>query len=90
MDVDLDIDNYDLIDILNLFKLKYNFDKNDLKQAKLMALKTHPDKSNLDIKYFLFFSKAYNIVLIKKYTNLEIKKFKTLKIKNILKQKWKK
>ena len=33
MDVDLDIDNYDLMDILNLFKLNYNFDKNDLKQA---------------------------------------------------------
>ena len=38
------------------------------------------------MKYFLFFSKAYNIVL--KYINLEIKNFKTLKRKNILKQKW--
>ena len=63
MDVDLDINNYDLEDILNLFKLNYNFNSNDLKKAKIMALKTHPDKSNLDKKYFLFFSEAYNIVL---------------------------
>ena len=83
MDVDLDIDNYDLMDILNLFKLKYNFDKNDLKQAKLMALKTHPDKSKLDMKYFLFFSKAYNIVLkIYKFRN---KKFQNAEKKEYIK-----
>ena len=33
-----------------------------MKSAKLMMLKTHPDKSNLDKKYFLFFQKAYNKV----------------------------
>lgn len=59
---DLDIENYDLIDLLNLFKLDYNFNKEDLKQAKKIALMTHPDKSGLDKKYFLFFSAAYKAV----------------------------
>ena len=57
--IDLDIDNYNLNDILNLFKLDADFDENDLKRAKQIVLKTHPDKSKLDSKYFLFFSKAY-------------------------------
>ena len=58
-DLDLQIENYNLKDLLNLFHLKHNFDKKDLKKAKEMALKTHPDKSNLDKKFFLFFLKAY-------------------------------
>ena len=60
--IDLEIENYDLIDILKLFNLEYNFDKSDLKEAKKIALMTHPDKSGLDKKYFLFFSAAYKIV----------------------------
>ena len=59
---DLDIDNYDLRDLLNLFKLDYNFAENDLKRAKKMVLKLHPDKSKLDRKIFIFFNKAYKIV----------------------------
>ena len=58
-ELDLKIENYNLKDLLNLFHLKHNFDKKDLKKAKEMALKTHPDKSNLDKKFFLFFLKAY-------------------------------
>jgi len=61
--IDLDINNYKLIDILNLFKLNYNFSKCELKNTKRMVLKTHPDKSNLDQKYFLFFIKAFKILL---------------------------
>ena len=34
----------------------------DLKNAKKIVLKTHPDKSKLDKKYFLFFSSAYKIL----------------------------
>jgi len=59
MEIDLDINNYDLVDILKLFNLDYEFDKNDLKQAKKITLMTHPDKSGMDKKYFLFFSAAY-------------------------------
>ena len=61
-DFDLDIDNYDLEDILNLFHLDYKFDKKSMKKAKAMALKTHPDKSGLDNEVFIFFSRAYNIL----------------------------
>ena len=30
-----------------------------MKECKKTVLKTHPDKSHLDEKYFIFFSKAY-------------------------------
>ena len=61
-DLDLDINNYDLQDILHLFKLPVNFDEQDLKRAKQIVLKTHPDKSNLPSDYFLFYSKAYKML----------------------------
>lgn len=62
MDIDLEIDNYDLNDLLGLFKLELDFTEGDLKQAKKMVMKTHPDKSGLDKKYFLFFCSAYKVV----------------------------
>ena len=58
---DLNINNYSLEDLLGLFKLDYNFDENDLKMAKKIALKTHHDKSGLDKNVFLFFLKAYKM-----------------------------
>jgi hypothetical protein len=57
--LDLNIDNYDLNDLLRLFNLSINFSEEELKNAKKIVLKTHPDKSGLDKKYFLFFSQAY-------------------------------
>lgn len=57
--LDLNIDNYSLEDILSLFQLESDFTEDDLKSAKKMVLMTHPDKSNLDQKVFLFFTKAY-------------------------------
>tara|TARA_X000000368_G_C23041390_1_gene717091 strand:+ start:1552 stop:2430 length:879 start_codon:yes stop_codon:yes gene_type:complete len=59
---DLEIDNYNLTDLLFLFRLEYDFNEADLKKAKKMVLKMHPDKSNVDSKYFIFFKKAYNTV----------------------------
>ena len=61
-DFDLDIDNYDLEDILDLFHLNYKFDKESMKKAKIIALKTHPDKSGLSKDFFLFFMKAYKML----------------------------
>lgn len=61
-DLDLDINNYDLEDILNVFKLDYQFDNDDLKMAYRMMLKTHPDKSGLNKDVFLFFNKAYDVL----------------------------
>ena len=62
MEIDLDINNYNLEDILNLFKIPTNFDEQDLKRAKQVVLKTHPDKSNLPADYFRFYSKAYKML----------------------------
>ena len=59
---DLDINNYNLEDILQLFKLPYNFTEQDLKKSYRRALKFHPDKSNLNIEYYYFFMKAYKVV----------------------------
>jgi len=57
--MDLNIENYDLDDILNLFKMPKDFSEEDLKNAKKIVLKTHPDKSGLNPDYFRFYSKAY-------------------------------
>ena len=62
MDLDLDIRNYELRDILNLFKLPSVFTEAHMREAKLIVMRTHPDKSGLDKEYFLFFSKAYKIL----------------------------
>lgn len=62
MSVDLDINNYNLQDILSLFKMPVNFDAQDMKRAKQIVLKTHPDKSKLSADYFLFYSKAYKML----------------------------
>jgi hypothetical protein len=76
--LDLNIDNYNLNDILNLFNINYNFDENDMKYAKKTVLKSHPDKSGLDKKYFLFYTKAYKYLYFiydfrkKKYDNNDI------------------
>lgn len=70
MEVDLDINNYDLVSLLTLFKMPLQFDETDMRKAKKIVLATHPDKSRLDKKYFLFFSKAYKLLL-------EIHQFKT-------------
>lgn len=59
---DLCISNYSLNDILELFKLGIDFDEEGLKSAKRTVLMTHPDKSGLDAKYFLFFKKAYSLL----------------------------
>ena len=53
--MDLDINNYNLDDILNLFKIPSNFTESHLKMAKQIVLKTHPDKSGLSSEYFLFY-----------------------------------
>ena len=60
--MDLDVNHYTLVELLNLFKLPVKYGADDLKNAKKIVHKTHPDKSGLDPAYFLFFSKAYAIV----------------------------
>ena len=59
---DLNLENYDLEDILKLFKLPYNFTKEQLKKAQKIVYLTHPDKSNLPKEYFLFYIKAFKVL----------------------------
>jgi len=62
-DLDLNLDNYDLPDLLALFKLDYDFDADDLKRVKKTVLQTHPDKApDLGKEYFLFFSESYKML----------------------------
>lgn len=73
--VDLDISNYNLEDILRLFQVPENFNEADLKRAKQQVLRIHPDKSRLDPKYFLFYSKAYKTLYsIWEFNNKKTKK----------------
>lgn len=61
-DLDLDINNYDIDELLSLFNLERDFNEKQLKGARAIVLKLHPDKSKLDSKYFLFYSTAYKSV----------------------------
>lgn len=58
----LNLDEYSLEDIMDLFGLDHGFTEADLRNAKKVIMKVHPDKSHLDRKFFIFFSKAYNIL----------------------------
>jgi len=58
MELDLDLNNYELNDIYNLFHIS-ELCEDSLREAKKIVLKTHPDKSKLDSSIFLFYSKAY-------------------------------
>ena len=59
----LNIHLYSLDDLLGLFNLTYDITYEDLKRAKKTVLMTHPDKSKLDSKYFLFYKKAFDIII---------------------------
>ena len=59
----LDIHMYSLKDLLELFNADYNMSSDDLKRAKKQVLMTHPDKSKLPAEYFLFYKKAFDIIV---------------------------
>jgi hypothetical protein len=60
--MDLDIDNYSLQELLKLFKLDENFTQAQFKDARRIVHALHPDKCDKDIKYYLFFKKAYELL----------------------------
>ena len=74
--LDLNIDSYSREELFKLFGLKsMNLTEDVMKECKKIVLKTHPDKSRLDEKYFIFFSKAYQkIVGIYEFQNKTNKK----------------
>ena len=59
----LHIHMYNLEEILGLFDLTYTITIDDLKRAKKKVLMLHPDKSRLSPDYFLFYKKAFDIIL---------------------------
>ena len=61
-ELDLNILNYSLDDILDLFKLPIDFTKEQLKSTKRFVLMTHPDKSGKPADVFLFFCDAYKML----------------------------
>ena len=60
-EIDLNINNYSQKELYKLFGIQDNtsLTKNIMKICKKTVLKTHPDKSKIDSKYFIFFSQAY-------------------------------
>jgi hypothetical protein len=61
--LDLELDHYSLEDLYKLFNIpEHELSENALKNAKQIVYKMHPDKSQLDPKYFRFFSAAYKRV----------------------------
>lgn len=64
-EIDLNIENYSRGDLYKLFGLNLSMalTEDNMKECKKVVLKTHPDKSRLDNKYFVFFSKAYQKLL---------------------------
>ena len=59
----LNIHLYSLEEILGLFDLTYDLDAEGVKRAKRKVLMLHPDKSRLPADYFLFYKKAFDIVV---------------------------
>lgn len=61
----LNIMCYNFQEILELFQIPLGktIDVDDLKYAKNIVLKMHPDKSRLPAEYFLFYKKAFDIVV---------------------------
>jgi hypothetical protein len=59
--LDLNIENYSREELYKLFGFRKDaiLSEENMKEAKKIVLKTHPDKSRLDNKYFVFFNKAY-------------------------------
>ena len=83
--IDLEIDNYNLSEILALFKIPMDFDSQHLKQCKKQVIQMHPDKSGLPKEYFLFFNKAYKILYtIYKFKHSEYDNTNNLNYKDLL------
>jgi hypothetical protein len=62
--LDLNIDNYSREELFKLFGVSnIGLTEEIMKECKKLVLKTHPDKCQLENKYFIFFSTAYKKLL---------------------------
>ena len=60
----LEITSYSFMELLGLFDINtIDFSLEELKRAKKKVLMTHPDKSKLPSSYFLFYKKAFEIII---------------------------
>lgn len=59
----LDVSMYTLDELLGLFDLTYDITSDGIKKAKHKVLMIHPDKSKLPADYFIFYKKAFEIVV---------------------------
>lgn len=60
----LDINSYSIEDLYGLFNIRpYDISVEQMKTAKKQVLMIHPDKSNLQSDYFLFYKKAYDCLM---------------------------
>ena len=59
----LDLASYSFDEILQMFDLTYDISIDDLKRAKRKVLMSHPDKSGLPPDYFLFYKRAFELVV---------------------------
>jgi hypothetical protein len=59
----LNINTYSFAEILGLFDLSYDIDLEGIKRAKKKVLMSHPDKSHLPSEYFLFYKRAFELVV---------------------------
>ena len=59
----LQIQSYSFQELLQIFDLSIDFHLEDLKRAKRKLLMVHPDKSNLPPDYFLFYKKAFDLIV---------------------------
>lgn len=59
----LNIEFYSFQEILEIFHLDYDASIDDLKDAKKIVLRMHPDKSHLPPEYFLFYKKAFELIV---------------------------
>ena len=60
----LNIQTYSFEELLGLFNLTTQFGIEELKKAKRKVLWMHPDKSRLPSEYFLFYKKAFEIIVV--------------------------
>lgn len=70
MSHNLTIESYSLRELLGLFDLdEHDIQPDDLKRAKKKVLMMHPDKSKLQPEYFLFYKKAFDVI-VNMYNNV--------------------
>jgi len=63
MNHNLKLESYSYDELLALFELPKNMTLEQLKMAKKKVLMIHPDKSKLPAEYFLFYKKAFEVVV---------------------------